>query len=239
MCSYGLPKVQICGLVAIYENALKESQGKLTSFVDDYRKSKNPYLSRYGGTRIEKLKNYSFISKLFCISDLIWFMVKEGEKIMKGSVHEDFCIVHAALVIMTANTTITCMRKNNYLNQWFLPFNWLYYARRLVGNVPEFMPLYYSLNRDILHSFHFHCVLIRFFLKDEESDRGLKKRDLVMPPQRRLLVDSSLYGNRKRDHILQQKLLNMLIEPWKRRKLYTVRMARQLKDCQIKMDTDN
>ena len=32
-----------------------------------------------------------------------------------------------------------------------------------VGNIPEFMPLYNSLNRDIFHSLRFQCVLSRFF----------------------------------------------------------------------------
>ena len=41
------------------------------------------------------------------------------------------------------------------------------------GNIPEFMPLDNSLNRDILHSLCFHCFLSRFVLdgdgKDEEE----------------------------------------------------------------------
>ena len=35
---------------------------------------------------------------------------------------------------------------------------------------PEFMPLNNSLNRDILHSLHFHCVLSRFLLDGEGTD---------------------------------------------------------------------
>ena len=41
---------------------------------------------------------------------------------------------------------------------------------RLVGNSPEFMPLYNSLNRDIWHSLRFHCVLSRFLLDGEGTD---------------------------------------------------------------------
>ena len=41
------------------------------------------------------------------ITDLIRFMMKEAENLMKGSVHEDdFFIVHDALVLMTAKETI-------------------------------------------------------------------------------------------------------------------------------------
>ena len=44
------------------------------------------------------------------------------------------------------------------------------YARRPVGNSSEFMPLDNSLNRDILHSLRFHCVLSRFLLDEEGTD---------------------------------------------------------------------
>ena len=44
------------------------------------------------------------------------------------------------------------------------------YAGRPVGNIPEFMPLDNSLNRDILHCLRFHCVLIRFVLDGEGTD---------------------------------------------------------------------
>ena len=40
--------------------------------------------------------------KFFCIIDLIRFVMKEAEKPMKWSVHEEnFFIVHDALVLMT------------------------------------------------------------------------------------------------------------------------------------------
>ena len=44
------------------------------------------------------------------------------------------------------------------------------YAGCPVGNIPEFMPLDNSLNRDILHSLRFHCVLSHFFLDGEGTD---------------------------------------------------------------------
>ena len=80
----------------------------------DRRKSNN---FRYMETWVEKLKIFCFIYKFCCSSDLIRFMVKEGEKIMKGSFYEDdFLMVHDALVLMTTNMTITWTRKNNYLH---------------------------------------------------------------------------------------------------------------------------
>ena len=42
------------------------------------------------------------MSKFCCITDLIRFMMKEAENLMKGSVHrDDFFIVHDNLVLMT------------------------------------------------------------------------------------------------------------------------------------------
>ena len=88
-------------------------------------------------------------------------MMKEAENLMKGSVHEDgFCIVHDALVLMTAKDTIEWTKKKNYYHHWLLPMNGLQdrtpYAGRPVGNSPEFMPLENILNRDILHCLRFH-----------------------------------------------------------------------------------
>ena len=81
--SYGLPKVQINALVAIYESALKSLPYKPMPLVNDHRKQKNTYLYRYGETRINNLNNSFYISKFCCISE------QEGEKILKVSVHEN------------------------------------------------------------------------------------------------------------------------------------------------------
>ena len=40
-----------------------------------------------------------------------------------------------------------------------------------VGNIPDFMPLDNILNRDILNSLHFHCVLSHFLLDREVTDK--------------------------------------------------------------------
>ena len=115
------------------------------------------------------------MSKFCCITDLIRFMMKEAENLMKGSIHEDdFFIVHDALVLMTAKETIEWMKDKNCFHCWLLHMNVLkdgtLYAGRPVGNIPEFMPLDNSLNRDILHSLRFHCVLSRFVLEGEGTD---------------------------------------------------------------------
>ena len=66
------------------------------------------------------------MSKFCCITNLIRFMMKEVENLMKGSVHEDyFFIVHDALVLMTAKETIKCMKEKNCFHRWLLPMNGL------------------------------------------------------------------------------------------------------------------
>ena len=121
------------------------------------------------------------MSKFCCNTYLIRFMMKEAENLMKGSVHEeDFFIVHDALVLMTAKETTGCMKEKNYYHRWLLPMNGLQdgkpYAGLTVGNIPEFMPLDNSINRDILHCLRFHCVLSRFVL---DVDLALKALEIV------------------------------------------------------------
>ena len=116
------------------------------------------------------------MSKFCCNTDLIWFMIKESEKLMKGYVHEDnFFIVHDALVLITAKETITWMKDKKYFNHSFLPINGFLdgtpYDVCPVGNNPEIVPLDNILNRDILHSLRFYCVLSRFLIEEKGTDK--------------------------------------------------------------------
>ena len=82
------------------------------------------------------------MSKFCCITDLIQFMMKEAENLMKGSVHEDdFFIVHDALVLMTAKETIKWMKEKNFFHHWLLPMNGFQdrtpYSGRPVGKFPS------------------------------------------------------------------------------------------------------
>ena len=82
--------------------------------VKNHRKARNPYYSRYGYMWVEKLKLSFSMSKFCCITDLIRFMMKDAENLVKESVHEDdLFIVHDALVLMTAKETIEWMKENN------------------------------------------------------------------------------------------------------------------------------
>ena len=94
---------------------------------------------------------------------------------MKGSVHEDdLFIVRDDLVLLTAKENITWIKDKNYFRCWLLPMNGLQdgtpYSGHPVSNSPEFMTLDYSLNRDIFHSFRFHCVLVRFVIYGEGTN---------------------------------------------------------------------
>ena len=94
-------------------------------------------------------------------------MMNEGEKLMKGSVHEDnFFIVHDALVLMTAKEAIKWMIQKGCLHRWLLPLNGMQDRTSYAG----FMPLDNSINRDILHSLRFHSVLSHFILDGGGTD---------------------------------------------------------------------
>ena len=113
------------------------------------------------------------MSKFCCITDLIWFMLKEADKLMEGSVHEDnLFIIHDVLVLMTEKETIAWIIEKNYFHRWLLCMNGFQdgtpYVGRPVNNSPKFTPSDHSINRDILHIFHFHCDL-RHFVLDEDG----------------------------------------------------------------------
>ena len=74
--SYGLPKLPIRGLGQIYEYGLVSLPGKPTPSIKDHRKAKKSYFLIYGDIWVEKLKSSSSMSELFCITDLIRFMMK-------------------------------------------------------------------------------------------------------------------------------------------------------------------
>ena len=92
------------------------------------------------------------MSKFCCITDLIRFMMKEEENLIKGSLNEyDLYIAHDAILLMTAKETIKWTKEKNCFHRWLLPMNGFQdrkpYSGHPVGNRPEFMPLNDSLNR--------------------------------------------------------------------------------------------
>ena len=100
---YGFHKLPIWVFGRIYEHGLEDLLGKPTPSIKDHRKAKNPYFSGYGERWVEKLKSSSSMSNFFCITDLIRFMIKEAEKLVKGSMHEDdLFIVRDDLVLVTS-----------------------------------------------------------------------------------------------------------------------------------------
>ena len=124
--SYELPKLKIRGLDQIYEYALVALSGKPMPFTKYHRKSKIPYFLRYVEIWVDKLKSSSSMSKFCCITNLIRFIMKEVESLMKGYIHEDdLFIVHGALVLMTAKKTIEWMKEKNCFHHWLLLMNGL------------------------------------------------------------------------------------------------------------------
>ena len=112
------------GFGQIYDIAPQAIPGNPPSYFKDHRKAKNLYISSYGKRWVDKLKSSTAMSKLCCITNLIRFMMNEAEKVIKGSVYEEyFFIVHNDSVLMTAKETINWMRKNFYLHQWLLSLN--------------------------------------------------------------------------------------------------------------------
>ena len=135
----------------------------------------NTYISRYGYIWVDILKSSTATSKFFCITNPIRFIVYKSDNLMKGSVHkENLSIVHNDLMLMTATEKINWVRHKSYLNRWLLPLNELQYGTPYTGlpvcSSPEFIPLYNSLNCDILHSFRFHSFLSCYILDGEGTD---------------------------------------------------------------------
>ena len=71
------------------------------------------------------------------------------------------------------------MIHNDYLHIWLIPLNglqdWTTYTGRPVGNIPEFMPLDNSRNREIIHPLRMNSVLRCYILDREETDEGEKE----------------------------------------------------------------
>jgi predicted flap endonuclease-1-like 5' DNA nuclease len=144
-----------------FRDQSKESKpvNKPADLILDHRLADNPYLSLYGEEEWEKkIKKSVTLSAYICITDMIEFMIVESQEVMKGTYHEDdWFFYHDALSLMTANATISWMRKKDYLKRWLLPVNKLSegetglknYLNRPIGNSPEMMPWDSSLNKNV------------------------------------------------------------------------------------------
>ena len=107
---HSISKVQIWGFGLIYDISLQALPWKPPPYFKEQRQSKNPYLSSYEERWVDKLKYFTVMSKLCCIADLIWLMMNESKKLVKGSVHKDnIFIVHDALVLIKAKEKLTWM----------------------------------------------------------------------------------------------------------------------------------
>ena len=157
---------------------------KLTSFVNeaqlasnqsaqktiDHRVASNPYESKFGADWEHHLQTSPTFSHSSSICSYINHMMKESERIMKGTAYEStWMIYHDALSIMTSKSTKEWMAQKGYLERWILPSVDLYdnlppearrfYEGKPVGNSPEFMPLDTHLNQDLHSSHDFHSTV--------------------------------------------------------------------------------
>ena len=126
----GTLKVPIRGFDRIYDIALQALPGNSPYYFKEHMKAKNPYLSKYGEIWVNKPKSSTAMYKFCCITDLIRFMMNEADKLMKGSVHEDYLFIfHNALVLITAKENNQLDGKERFLTsvvaspQWTAGWN--------------------------------------------------------------------------------------------------------------------
>ena len=101
-----------------------------------------------------------------CITEMIKHIVADYAKRFEGTEHEDdWFFYHDALSLMTAAANIAWMKEKKYLKIWVLPVNGLNkekdfvrFSGRPVGNSPDFMPWYCSLNNDLKLSCDCHAI---------------------------------------------------------------------------------
>ena len=155
---------------------------------------------------------------------------------------DDFFIFHDSLVLMTAKDMIKRMKEKNCFHCWLLTMNGLQYGKpyagRPVGNSPEFMPLDNSLNRDILQSLRFHCVFSRFVIDGEGTDKEERNIRFSLSTPKEISrglkgIWESKMGTPSSKQIIQDVDLAL-----KASELSTRKMGLQLRDWQIRMDTD-
>ena len=112
------------------------------------------------------------------------------------------------------------------------------YDRCPVDNITESMTLDYSLNRYIWHSLIFHCVLSRFLLDWEGTDKEeMNMRFSFSTPKEMARglkhIWESRMGTPSLARIIQD--VDLALKRWK---LSTVQMGMQLRGWMIEIDTD-
>jgi hypothetical protein len=143
----------------------------------DHRQATNPYKSRFPETYLEEIKKDQECLPYLCIQDLVWHMVLESERMMKGSKHENnFRFAHDALSTLTAKETIEWMKTTSYKGKtlhdyWYLPIDCsagTVFFGRPVGNSPELSPLDRQGFNYLHRAVDFHCCATSHLDDDHE-----------------------------------------------------------------------
>ena len=102
--------------------------------------------------------------KYMCVKELVTRIHDGTRDAFVGTHHEDdWFFYHDALSLMTAKTTVSWMKREEYYMRWLIPQlgcnEGTIYAHRPAGNSPEWMPLDNALNNDIQQSISLHCAI--------------------------------------------------------------------------------
>jgi len=146
----------------------------------DHGSAPNPYLSKFGTNWEQHLRKSSAFSSVIVVTEYIEHLMKESERAMKGTKHQDdWLVYHDSLSIMTASKTKEWMEDNGYLKRWILPSNDLYHDKpdlkkrfknNPLGNSPEFMPWDTHLNQDVHASHDFHVAATSHLSEDHPNN---------------------------------------------------------------------
>jgi len=97
---------------------------------------------------------------------------------------------HNTLSLMTAKATVTWMKEKGIYKRWLLPLGinkGTVFENRVIGNLPEMMPMDVSLNKDVDDAVSFH-VSLTYNLSNEDP------KFFRCPPQSEEPVHTFGYG---------------------------------------------
>ncbi|CAB9505297.1 unknown protein [Seminavis robusta] len=192
---------------------------------NDYRKAENPYQARYGQGWMSKIKEVSHLSPYCCVTDLVEHIYLKTKHFYESRHHDfgnNWYFYHDALSLMTAKVTVKWMKEKGYYKHWLLPVLGVNmepelkrYSKAPVGNSPELMPWDCSLNKDLMDSLAYHCLMTSH-MKDEDS----RKFDISTPKRgtdalRRIYKVGNPTGRRIRQDVLKVlDALKAIVEHW-------------------------
>ena len=166
-------------------------------------KHQTPMRANCGETWEEEIRKSAVLKSFQRISDLVEFMVEEGERVMANSAQEGdyfFITTHYLYSLRRNYGSIWKIRVFNgkrVYDKWLKPMNNLNsgttYHERCVENSPEFMPLDNSLIYDLKLSHKYHCAVTPHL-----PDNDPRKHTMVAPT--RIIEGIKKSGNIQSGH---------------------------------------